>query len=374
MQWTPCIVWTLAISLGYAICMHWAVGELAEGGLSAQLYYLQGLLLGIPFAILAKVARNAKHLWQFLLVGVVLLFAGFYISNSYFFAVIIGVLWFVRFINRLKDASSSLDGTNGFLLLTFVVCFIAAGSGYEVFLQKMSIYHFIIVGLLTFNYYGIQRYEFYVKLRKDKANMPINRIMDTGTRNFVVTALIVILCIVPVIEYGYAFVPFVWEQGDSEYEYDTDSSEEEQEEQQTSLSLEDLVGIKEPSIWLQYLWAVLEKITVIALYIAAVWFIVHGIYKMVRNFNKIQIEKNDVIESTFVVADEENRTRRKKRFEEMFDFSYTMKVRRRYKKELKKYNPKHWQTPSEMEAMADLEMPELHQLYEEVRYGEEKGR
>ncbi len=235
----------------------------------------------------------------------------------------------------------------------------------------MTLYHFIIAGLLIFVEHGMKRFESYVEIRKERTNMPITRILNTGTRNLVVFAGIVLVILASVVKYQYTFVPVTFSLKPISYS-DTREMEEEtkKEESGDQMNLDELYGEENQNQWLSYIWIFLEKVLFIVLYAVTFYGVIRGIYLLITNFNKTQIDKNDVIESSVTKEDMiEKRAKQKQKIEELFDFSADMKIRRKYKKELKKYNPQSWQTPTEMEEMAQLDMEELHIQHEQVRYG-----
>ncbi|MFI3212452.1 MAG: hypothetical protein R3Y24_03840 [Eubacteriales bacterium] len=369
-KYIPHIVWTLLISLGYAF-LETKVDELLAMGNGVELYYIQGLFFIFPLIIFKIGMKKLKNIGQFIFLGLFVSVAFYIITGSILFVVITVFLWVIRFSNRLQGMEGSLDDTHFTLLLAIVAYILLCGVTEDIFLQKMAIYHLIIGSLLSFSFHGLCRFEEYIRIRHEKANMPRNRILDTGIKIFFIVSILMLLWMIPVIQYQYEF--FAITMPEFEAVMLEEEVYEQEEQQQGGMDLSELVGGEQEDSKLKVLWEILEKIMIVVFYGALIYIIVRAVYKIIVTFNQVQFEKNDTIESSVDVNDEIlKREIRKKKWYEFFDFSEDMKIRRRYKKELKKHGPKHWQTPAEMEEMANLEIEELHDLYEKVRYGTKK--
>lgn len=370
LKWIPHIVWALVISLGYALfAVKVNTQILNETMVSVERYYLKGLCILIPLAIFGESVKQSIRFWQFLMIGVGVIVATFFLSNCIFFTGITAFLWVLRLTTRVEKEDTCFDGVNYFLFPILLIYFLITGFYEEPFLQKMTVYHLLYTLLLVFLYEGLLRFGEYVDLRKDKANMPSKRILDAGTKIFGMVAILVMLCVVPIIKYQYDYIPMSFPEIESTYEEEI-VEEKAQEEKSEQMGMQDMFPEQESNPIAELIWEVLERVAFILVYTGIAYHLIKGIYKMIKNFNQIEIEKNDVIESTFLQKDDTvKKLKPKNKFSEWFDFSREMKIRRKYKKMLKKYEPKDWQTPTEMETMAELEIPELHNLYEEVRYG-----
>lgn len=370
LKWIPHIVWALVISLGYALfAVKVNTQILNETMVSVERYYLKGLCILIPLAIFGESVKQSIRFWQFLMIGIGVIVVTFFLSNCIFFTGITAFLWVVRLTSRVEKEDTCFDGVNYFLFPILLIYFLITGFYEEPFLQKMTVYHLLYTLLLVFLYEGLLRFGEYVDLRKDKANMPSKRILDAGTKIFGMVAILVMLCVVPIIKYQYDYIPMSFPEIESTYEEEI-VEEKAQEEKSEQMGMQDMFPEQESNPIAELIWEVLERVAFILVYTGIAYHLIKGIYKMIKNFNQIEIEKNDVIESTFLQKDDTvKKLKPKNKFSEWFDFSREMKIRRKYKKMLKKYEPKDWQTPTEMETMAELEIPELHNLYEEVRYG-----
>lgn len=377
LQISPHLLFTLAFSLCYAML---AYSFMAEGeSLSMLAHYLRGLALMIPFAVFACLVKKSAKIWQFALGGIVII-AGLHLAfGDGLFTTIAIIIYLLRGGNRVRQQlqileeelpeESLLDHPSMFLLCFPVLCFLVAGNQYLPFFQELALYHFIAMCLLFFVRGGLLRFEQYVKLSELSANVPSARILETGTRIFVVAALVCTLVLVPILRSSYQFTPIVFDlSAATEWEEEA----EETTDEGTDYVAEIYASIEEsePAIDLSWLWAIIDKLLLAAFCAVMAWFIYHCLRVLIVNFNKTQVEKNDVIESTFLDSEAQLAfARSKARFSALFDFSEAMKIRRRYKKEFKKHAPKPWQTPTELEAMANKDLPELHAAYEAARYG-----
>ncbi len=376
LQLSPHLIFTLAISLCYAMLVYTFA---AEGGFGMAACYLRGLALFFPFAAFSYLVKKSANIWQFVLGGVVILAALHLAFGCWLFTTIATCIYLLRGGNRVRQQlqildeelpeESALDHPSKFLLFLPVLCFLVAGNQFLPFFQECALYHFIAICLLFFVRGGLLRFEQYVKLSELSANVPSARILETGTRIFVVAALACVLVLTPILRSGYQFVPIVFEYS-AESEWVEEEAEEAAEESDHVSDIWVSIEESEPAIDLSWLWAILDKILLAAFCVVMAWFIYHCLRVLIVNFNKTQVEKNDVIESTFLDSEAQLAfARGKARFAALFDFSEAMKTRRRYKKEFKKHAPKPWQTPTELEAMANKDLPELHAAYEVARYG-----
>lgn len=368
----PYIIWGLFFYMGYIILSNIiGIGIAQESVYTMESCYSNGLLMVLPLIIYRETEKKIKHLWTFLVVGIVVPLAILTISNNYILVVFSAFIWIVYLRKRVNKEESFLAEVQPTLLLVyFVYLILTATQGYEE-IQKAVLCALFVSAILTFVWHGIDRFQQYIILRKDKANMPVDKIRYTGTRIYVILILVLVVVFAPIIAYQYEFWGISFEEYYSEYEaYEMEVETSEQTE--ASYDFSDLVEVKEPNYLLVMLWNMLEIIMGIAVVLLIIVVSVKMIIKLLHNFQKVEFDKDDVIVSTIIIDKEEWNKKRKIKLEEIFDFSYEMRIRRKYKRELNKYKPKKWQTPSEMEEMASLEIPELHQQYEEVRYGIKK--
>ncbi len=372
MKCAPIVVWTLMLANIYAIITYTIATQSVGGTTNTELmYYLDGLFLVVPLIILSWSVYKIKYIWQYLIFVAVLALGMYVLTFNFAIVFITLALCFARFLQRLRRDKSALDTINVVYIVVPIFCFVATSYNELVIIQKISLYTFVIMGFFTFAYTGIKRFINYVDLRKDKANIPINRLLNTGTQVFVILGMVLVLYIVPTIEMSYEFVTFSLNlNGETEYEYDTDDVYT-----YSDYSMDDdysyLEEIGEASYNLDMLWNIVLFIIAAGTILLIGFIAFNMIRNLIYNFHNIEVDKQDVIESTFLDNDTKESTKKSsKKWQERLDFSYEMKVRRRYKKELKKYRPQEWQTPSEIEAMAQVDMPELHAEYERVRYSD----
>lgn len=376
----PHFIWMLAFSLGYSMlsCLFLSLVDSGDD-LAMLAYYYRGLLLLVPLVIFSVSVKRSAHIWQFLLVSVLTLGAVHLLLQDWFFTVLALLVCALRAGNRIRQQlqildeelpqESVLDHPSKFLLAMPALYYLVAGNAGLALFQEMALYHFVGMCIAFFVLEGLVRFEEYVQLAQMNATVPSKRILETGTRIFVGAALVLAITLLPVLRTQYEFVPITFDfSSDAEWEYE----EEDVAEESTDYSAEMFADIEEsdPVLDLSWLWEILDKLLLVGFY----FIVVYGLYRLFKmiivNFNKTQVEKNDVIESTFQEDSAQLQfQRQKQRFAELFGLSEAMRIRRRYKRQCKQAKPKSWQTPSEIEAMAGKDMPELHVLYEDVRYG-----
>ncbi len=376
LQLSPHLIFCLAISLCYAMLANAFAGD---GTFGMVVYYMRGLALFLPLVAFSILVKKASNIWQFALGGIVILAALHLAFGCWLFTTIAIGIYLLRGGNRVRQQlqildeelpeESVLDHPSQFLLCLPVLCFLAAGNQFLPFFQELALYHFIAICLLFFVRDGLVRFEQYVALSELSANVPSARILETGTRIFVVSALVCTLVLVPILRSSYQFTPIVFDFS-AATEWEEEAVEEASEESDPVSDIWASIEESEPAIDLSWLWAILDKVLLVGFVAVTAWFLYYCLRVLIVNFNKTQVEKNDVIESTFLDSETQLAfARGKARFAALFDFSEAMKIRRRYKKEFKKHAPKPWQTPAELEAMANKDLPELHAAYEAARYG-----
>lgn len=366
----PPLMWTLALSIGYTLIVYPLDSYLQPATTFGELfYYSKGLCLFFPICFLSYIGRRTRHLYQFLLCGIGMVFVVYFLSDCYTFTGICIILWGIQLASRLSHIRSILEVASGYILIIYILYFVITGNTNDVFLQKCTLIHFVISALCIFAYYGIKRFEFYITLRKSKAYMPTTRILNTGTSIFLGVLLIGLLVLVPLIHFQYQFTAFVTPViEESELEILPEETQSTPEYEEAVLALDDLANESVTHPLLDTLWALFEwgmKLFVCGTILTLIYL---GIRHMIREFRHNLTEDTDVIESTFSSFDTTFVLKNKTRIHELLDFSYEKKIRRQYKNTLRKYKPKSWQSPSEMEEMANLTIPELHQEYEKVRY------
>ncbi len=379
----PHLIWGLAISIVYSMfAYYFSFNDATSARAVADMmrFYAMGMLLLIPLVLFSYSVKKAAHIWQFFAVSVVSLALLHLLLQNWFYTIVAAIICLLRAGNRIRQQlqileedlpeESMLDHPAKGLLALPVVCFVAAGAGHYTFLQEMSLYHFAAMCVLFFVQGGLKRFEDYVRLAEMNAVVPYKSILETGSRIFVGTALVLVLFLVPIMRTQYTFVDTSFEfvtVDDSEILYEEETIEE---GESATDAMWESIAESEPLFDLSWLWAILDKLLMASFYCIVVYCLYRWFKMVIVNFNKTQVEKNDVIEST--LHEEETglaAQRRKERFAAWFDFSERMQIRRRYKRQLRQYKPKAWQSPTEIERMAGKEMPELHVQYEDARYG-----
>lgn len=368
LKYTAGFIWFLTISLGYTILVYTMIyGESSDSTMGLFRLYVEGILLVIPMTIFAIAQKKIKYIWQFIIIGIIVSYGSYLVISNMFFTIVVILLWFLRFIQRTGTGYCVLEDIHFLILIPFCAYFYLTGIQYYEVLQMLVICYVVLVSVAMFNYYGLTRSENYVNLRRNKANMPSGQIIGFGVKNYLTISLVVLLVMIPLIISSYEFVDLNLEFDEVSY----DSVEEEMDaDSQGTMDLSELFGESDSNPLLEAFWNMIFNIFFIGILVVFAYVFITTLYRMIMKFRTLPIEnQGDVIESTFQMDKQVEQSSMKIRLSEFLDFSEEMRIRRRYKRVLKKYNPKPWQTPLEMEFMAELDIPELHEAYEEVRYG-----
>ena len=145
------------------------------------------------------------------------------------------------------------------------------------------------------------------------------------------------------------------------------------------MDLQDLIGAegREPPVWLQLFFQILENVLTVAGLVFIAVLLVRMLQKAVRAFRIRDTENGDEIES--LLQEERASLRARTGFGGSAAEREKNRIRRRYRRTILRYRkeaPGIQETPSEMEKLAGLpdteEMRNLHLDYEQARYGREK--
>ncbi len=325
----PVMVWTMVFSIAYALLRLKISTYDLEPAILEEVAYVQGWLLFVPFMIIAKIKR------------------------------------------RFQRNATKYPMTYATLLFYGVYFVIAGFAGYET-IQKMTVYHLVFTVLYIHTYNGLWRVEEYVTIQKGKSYMPVERIFHTSVLNLVLFMGVVLVVALPLFYMKLEFVSFTIPEVEITLEEEEVVEEDGSQSEGGGMDYDSLYQ-GEPNPYLVILWQVLERMAMVIVWCSVAYVLIRSLYRLIQNLAQIQVEEQDLIESTFrqeeasLVIEE-----LKYRMKERFSRSRGMMVRRKYKKKLNPYEPKRWQTPAEMEAMAQLEIQELHEEYEAIRYGNSK--
>lgn len=371
----PHLVWTLFFSILFTVVTNF-LNNIAFDveTISFDLLYLKGLFLFFPLLMLSYFRDTTDELWKFIVKSIILVIFCGIVTQSFVFILSTAVFAYLRVSNNLSKEKSSFDTTPTVVLLFMLALFVVSGFAQAYIFQKIIVFHFLFISLLIFSRGGLMRFESYVELKKDRSNLPAKRILDNATKIFIGISLAIALLLCPIIRYQYSFVAIGVDTSDEAYDYEVDETENDAETDVTtsedSINYGDLENEGALADFLQPLWNFLEPVSYISAYVVFAYFMIKALIAFILNLKNPLVVKNDVIESTLAIVQEDrNSTVSSSRFSDFFDFSKDMSVRKRYKRTLKKHSPKEWQTPTEMEQMASLEIPDLHSKYLEVRYG-----
>lgn len=368
----PHIVWTLNFSIIYTFFAElFNIYVLTDVANTTQFYYTKGLFLFFPLVFLSLSLKKSNIFWKFAIKGAICVIVCAILSRCIVFTVMVLVFFCLRFLNNANNEKSSFDTVNHINLFFLVGYFIFTAFFTQIFLQTIVVYHFLFSTLLIFSYHGLLRFESFVSLRQDKSNLPDQRILEQSTKIFAVFSLIIILFLAPLIRYNYNFISFVIDlPSETGYEYEaTEEETSEEPSSENSFSVTDLQSDSALGDFLAPFWKATEYLLYIGAFVVFIQIMLAGIRAFIAILKKPQFVRNDVIETTFKPINEQSKsTVKSKRISEFFDFSPKMKIRRKYKKTLNKFKPQNFQTPTEMEQMANLDIPQLHSDYIDARY------
>lgn len=367
----PGIVWTLVLSLCYIMgSVQIENIMISENAVQSQSYYMHGLCLFLSYGIIKVLMLKSKNIFQYLCGSTIVLTIVYYFSPNYLFFFITLIMWFVRLIKRISGNEKVIDELNYSIIGIFVIAYIISAYGTDIFLQKVTLYHGLLAGLFIHTQNSLLRLEEYIDIRKNCAYMPINRIAHTGVSYILLFLAITLIVIIPVLENQYEFVefkPLEIKPPEVEEELVVESEKKSTEE---GGAMDAFLNNTEQNYFLRAIWDIIGKITMYITYVVIIYWIIKGIYLIIIRFQGFQVEDNDVIESLYTQEDQVVPIELvKKNLSNLFYLNEEKRIRRQYKKKLKKYNPKMWQTPAEMEKMANISIEELHNQYEKVRYG-----
>lgn len=367
-----CVIWALVVSLCYVVVWVQIMGILEpEYSVFSNTYYLEGICLIIPYMITKELALKSKNIIQYLCGSIVLIGGCLLLSLDYVFLVITIYLSITRLCGRVNGKEGELYELHYFVLLIFAMIYVYTTYQGDEFLQKATIYHGVIAGVLIHTHNSVIRLERYIEIRKSRAYMPVNRIVHTGIIYILVLLFTCMVVILPIMGSQYEYTQW------KPWEFEPIKVAGEEVEESNKKPVEEDGGMNfnvdesEINPVLYAIWDITGKIAMYGTYIAILYWMLKGIYFVIIRFQGSKVEENDIIESLYTPEDQVLAIERVKRnLSEIFYVSEEMRIRKQYKKKLKKYNPKVWQTPTEMEEMANLEIKELHNRYEKARYGE----
>lgn len=375
---SPYIAWTLLFSVFYAYCASiFNDFILKQNVLSIQTLYLKGLTLFVPLYLLGYFYTNLKKFGKYISYGIIVIIVSLILSQCIIYTLVVSLPFIRRICNYLYGEKGIFDDITISAPIVMAFFYIYSTLHEQVFLQEIIIYNAFFILILMFMRNGLLKTEEYVVRRQDKSNMPAKLILDKSTKIFIITSLIASVAIIPIIDNQYKYVNVEFEILDNEVnepflnEEELPLEENLNENNRVSYEELDKIGKKSYTEFLFNLYAFFEPIIYFTTLIFLIIVLIKGIKAFVEILNSPLILKNDIIESTFNTDEKDIKTSLNNEFNlgEIFNFSEQMTIRRKYKRILKKHSPKQWQTPTEMEEMANLDIPKLHNDYLKVRYG-----
>lgn len=368
----PCMVWTMIASIAYGVLayeINRAVDD--SGAYFVERYFVEGMLLAVPLVCFSKIVKVTKNIIQFVLLSVLLVCLSDLLLGSVAFTVAVIILGLFRLVSRLQNEFSVFDSTNEFSLLLYPLYFVVTAFSDNAFMQNVTVYYFLLSSVLIFVYSGLERFDHYIFINQTKAYVPTATILNTGAKIFVIVGMSIIFICMPVIRNNFEYVSLELPQFEKEITLATQDEENvvNAEKTESNNSLEALFSEREENPYFAKIADFMERFMMYLIYPIIATFCLFACYKIVKNFNNVVYTKDDVIESTFAQKDAVvSELKAKFKDENIFNFSKEMKIRRKYKKEFKKFKPENWQTPTEIEIMSNKNISTLHDLYEDARY------
>lgn len=358
------IVWTLVLSLGYAFLSDF-VYSVPKYDFFMEIYYFKGLFLSIPLSFYYILIKKSKYMWQYFVFGTMFLCLCFIGSKCIIFNIFSSILLISRFFSQNEEENNIFDGVNFYILIFYVIFFMTFALSNNDFLQKTTLYHALISSLLIFYHNGFERLEYFIMVRKNKSNLPEKQLINQIYKIFSSFSLIILVFVAPIIKKYYNFVSFEYEKEENYAQNEIVQEIVAQENQNPYEHLQNTPYILSENF--SKIFDFLEPFLQVLSYFLFFYVILKAFLVFLKSLKNSVVYNDDVIENLlFENNDVENI---KKIVLEKFDFSYNMKIRRKYKKTLQKYNPKPWQSTNEMEKMAKISIEKLHDEYEKVRYG-----
>ena len=258
-----------------------------------------------------------------------------------------------------------------FILLYAIALNTASPSICNIALGSTIVYFFI-----TLLHHFIDTSENYLFLNKDIHNVPARRIYRISSIMVELLAVLLLLTCIPALtstkQRQYRDIRDVTFGSAVSFDQLMMSENMNNSSNMPEMSLDDMLNDGEPPKqlpeWVNYIVYVLTAIIFIVVAIVLIRQLRHALL----DFEKQSSENDDLIED----LNDKDTFHRLRRPERSHDRSYAAQIRRKYRRMIRKHRkdtPYPSESPTEIETAAglqeDVQMQELHDIYEQVRYG-----
>ena len=344
---------------------------------SPEAAYWRGTLFAIPTALCYYAVKRLPAMWQFLLASVLLCGLSWVLTGHPGGPALMALMCLFRAKVRLQEADgppvgSFFDGPTYWVLLLFAGAFVlSAGMGLPS-LQRLSLFGGALYFLICLTFRGLGRIDGYLSLNQDMHNLPARRIQRIAGAAVAVSLVLSAALLLP-LALGSSgefriHLPDLHSRG-THVEAEAEVSHNVYGDPQQEL----LEALGEPS-WqippiVSYLFFGLVSAGLILAIGAAVW-------RLFKEFGRSYSDSRDFVQSlskedrdSAASSEEPFGSLRRPAF---WDRSPNAAIRRRYRRAIEQASaqpPFSWLTPSQLEDQAGVEIPLLHELYEQARYG-----
>lgn len=342
----------------------------APNAMSPLEAYLRGLLFCIPVGLSWFFAKKVPHLWQFLLISVVICGFTWALLGHPVGAVAAALCCFFRAANRASEEKkeSSMDSPHFLGLLVFAGALLLGALSGAAQLQRLSVLSAAVYFLVCLTYNGVERISGYIVLNQGMHGLPARRIRRIAGAALIAAVVLTAALLLPA-ALGFS--------GDLRIEFKNTPGSAQTQQVQPAVQGMDMGEA------LRRAFGDDEKPFQIPPFVSYLFFalcfggvgvlLFCGLYRFIRNLSfSFRDGRDEVRFLTRNSQDEEIiQGERSPRRPKVWDRSPNARIRRSYRKAVlaaSKERPKSWQTPAEIEAAAKLDAPVLHSLYEKARY------
>ena len=374
----------------------------------AYTLYFKGLMIILPVAATDIAVIHSKNYRHYLLLnGIIFLITAVLVlalclhnqtaTYAYIQIVIIFIEMLVLFVTRMKDRilrnryeqevadaapgdieppgkllwnQPSYAALIGFILLYAIALNTASPSICNIALVSTIVYFFV-----TFLHHFVSASENYLHLNKDIQRVPSRRIYRiSGIMATLLGMILLITCIPALTSTGHRQYRDIRDASfGSPVDYEQlMMSENYNNTSMPDMSLDELLNDGEPPKqlpeWLNYVAYSIG----IGVFVVVIIILIRQLRHALLDFEKQSTESDDVIED----LKEDDRMHRIRHSAKSHDQSYKAQIRRKYRRMIRKHRkdiPYPSESPTEIELAAglkdDIQMQELHVIYEQVRYG-----
>lgn len=351
--------------------------------------------IAIPVICASLAASYLEHLWQYLLVCVVLHVGIWYgIPNEYYrFLFLAGsaVVCFLFFVARVKEEASWMEQPHYLCLILFfalyILSFYLERTAIRTFIYQTAFLYFICYAV----YVNQKNFMRYLELNRDTANFPYQQLKTVNTvmLSLFVGILIVGMVIVPqsgldavLMQLGMGLLAAIrWLVALFAKEQTAQPAIlPEEVEEETSAVL----GIGESytrPMWMEFIEHLLSWTITITIVVAAIVGILYGLYRVYQAFDRTNLSDNgdkreflsEKTQAKWLFGEEgAKRTLQRPRW---FDFSPKAALRRLWLKGVREHKKEKITpnlTPSEVHHAVEWENETARTLYEQARYGNQE--